>query len=257
MALIALGAFVFAGVRVLMLQKQYAEEREAYDQLASEYTQPAEVTDRAHAGASEDAGDGTAGGSDEGASGAPITVDFDALVAQNPDIFAWIYCEGTAINYPVVYGRDNSYYEHRDPWGNNLFAGSIFSDASNAKGVVDSNLILYGHHMKDGSMFAALKFWFNQDFYDEHPVMWLLTPQGDYRVELFSCYVTNAWSDVYTIFLGPSTQLEEWLTKAKSRSVFTSDVTLERDAHYVMLSTCTEAASGRRTVVYGKLVPVD
>lgn len=121
----------------------------------------------------------------------------------------------------------------------------------------DSNVILYGHHMQDMSMFATLKYWMKQDYYEEHPVMWLLTPEQNYRIEIFAAYETQADSETYTIFRGASPQFEEYLRTAAEKSSIRTDVELDPEAHYVLLSTCAYSNELARTVVHGKLIPVE
>lgn len=189
---------------------------------------------------------------------APIQVDFDMLSETCPDIQGWIYCEDTAINYPIVQGRDNDQYLRHDYLGNYSVAGSIFLEAANAPGFADSNTVIYGHHMKDKSMFACLSSWADQDFYEAHPVMYLLTPDQDYKIELFSGYVTPAGSDTYAVFQGPSEYLDKYLDQALSLSDFTCDpeFVLDGGAKYVLLSTCDYTYQDARYVIHGKLVPI-
>ena len=199
------------------------------------------------------------------------TVDFDALRAVNPDIVGWIYCEGTVIDYPVVQGKDNDEYLYHDYKGDYNINGSIFVDADNSRGFVDSNTIIYGHHMNSGSMFAALEDWEDQAFYEEHPVMWLLTPEQNYRVVLFSGHHVNANSEVYEIIHSPGPQLDSLLSFAQERSDFRVDeqyarqldtapdesgIQLDRQGRYVMLSTCAYVFDNARYALHGELVPV-
>ena len=188
---------------------------------------------------------------------APIKVDFDALLAINEDIIGWIYCEDTVIDYPVLYGVDNEKYLHTLYNKQYSAAGSIFLDAYNTKAFVDSTNVLYGHHMADRSMFATLDEWQKQDYFDEHPVMWLLTPTQDYRVDLFSAYTVSAYDEAYTLFGSPGPSLDAWLKIMKSRSRVKCEMELDSEAKYVLLSTCAYVFEDARSVVHGMLVPVD
>ena len=183
-------------------------------------------------------------------------VDFQELQELNGDIFAWIYCEDSVINYPVAHCDNNDFYldygYDRKPSG----TGTIFSDAGNRPGVQDWNIIIYGHHMQNKTMFASLKNWFEQDYYDAHPVMWLLTPEQDYRIDLYSVRSTPATSDTYTIFYEPDEQFEDYILRAKAESGFTSDVEPDPQLHHVLLSTCAYSYYNERTVIHGQLVPV-
>lgn len=239
------GLFLYFGGHIVSVKLRYRESRLLYEGAANTYTA------EAHSKPYENGGASTL------ELVAPITVDFDKLCEINDDVFAWIYCEDSVINYPVVYGRDNDFYLERNLYKRSDPNGTIFSDASNTKGVVDNNLILYGHHMQDMTMFATLKYWLEQDYYESHPVMWLLTPTQDYRIELFSCHTCSATDETYTIFLGPCRELDEYLARVRAQSAFESDVTLESDAKYIMLSTCAYSFLNARTVLHGKLVPVN
>ena len=186
----------------------------------------------------------------------PIEVDFEALKEINPEIIGWIYCEDTVINFPVAQARDNDYYLSHSYDRSSNGCGTVFADAMNRRDFADSNTILYGHHLSNGSMFSTLENWMEQEYFDEHSVMWILTPEQDYRVELFSTYYISATGDAYTIIQEPTRQLDEYLAKAKERSVVNADVELDGQAKYVMLSTCAYVFELSRAVLHGKMVPV-
>lgn len=201
-----------------------------------------------------------------GQESALLEVDFDRLKELNGDVAGWIYCEGTAINYPVLQGEDNEYYLYRNLNRQSHKAGSIFVEESNQPDFRDSNTIIYGHHMKNGSMFAGLDNWARQEYYEEHSVMWLLTPEQDYLILLLAGYTTPAASDAYTIFSGPCDELEEYLERCMENSDFTPDFGLLEaygkgepggDDKYVVLSTCDYSFQDARYVLHGMLVPVE
>lgn len=231
--------FIGSTTYVLVTYHQYRENDRRYTEMAEGFT---EMTD--------------AGGPSVQVT-APITVDFSGLKEVNEDIIGWLYCEGTAINYPVLQGEDNDQYLRSSYDGSYNAAGSIFVEASNRENFQDSNTIIYGHHMKNGSMFAALDKWADQEFYEAHPVMWLLTPDQDYRIDLFSGYTTSAYSQTYTIFTGPGKELDDYLVKCAEQSNFQADVELDGQARYVLLSTCAYVFDDARNVLHGRLVPVD
>lgn len=232
--------------------KAYRADREKYSGAVLEYVQLAGIEDAAPM-PEDDADDGYV------PIYAPLKVDFEKLSEDCPDIQGWIYCEGTNINYPVVQGPDNQKYLRHTYLGEYAAAGSIFLEAANTPGFQDSNNIIYGHHMKDKSMFAGLSNWAEQAYYDEHPVMWLLTPEQDYMVELFSGYITPAGSDVYAVFQGPSEWFDDYLKAALANSDFDcgEGFVPDGDAKYVVLSTCDYTFQNARYVLHGKLVPAD
>ena len=188
---------------------------------------------------------------------APIKVDFKALKEINSDIIGWIYCEDTPLNFPLVQTTSNSFYIDHGWDGKYNPCGAAFADAVNKRDFADSNTIIYGHHLYDGSMFASLEEWQEQEYFDEHPIMWILTPERDYRVELFSAYFISAYDEVYTVYPEPSEQFNEYLQKVRDLSVVTADVELDGELKYVMLSTCAYVFANARAIIHGMMVPVD
>lgn len=180
-------------------------------------------------------------------------VDFAALQAESADVLGWIYLEGTEINYPIVQGEDNAYYLNRLYNGTPNGSGSIFMDYRNQRNFSDRNTILYGHSMKNGTMFTAIKRYKNQPYYDEHPVALVLTPEKNYKLEFFAGYVCNVEQNAWDIVFASDEQFEQWVASAKSKSTFASDVTPTADEVVVTLSTCTYEFENARYVLVGVL----
>ncbi len=189
--------------------------------------------------------------------GLPIEVDFDALKEINPDVIGWLYCPDTVINYPVLKTTDNDTYLHHNYKKEYTASGSIFVECANRDDFADLNTIIYGHHMKDGSMFASLSKWTKQEYYEEHPIMYLFTPEQNYIVELFSAYATAAGSDSYYAIQTPCKEMDDYLERVSGKSAFKCDVELPGDEKYIMLSTCAYMFENARSVLHGKLVPIE
>lgn len=115
----------------------------------------------------------------------PISVDFEKLRERNPDVRGWIYIESIDLSYPVMQGTDNEYYLKHTWDGEEVFSASIFMDYRNAPDFGDYNTILYGHNMKDGSMFHKIQYCMDGEYYARSPYIWILTPEGDFRYEIF------------------------------------------------------------------------
>ncbi len=248
----ALLVFLGSGGAVLAIQGNYRASRQGYAEAAAEYTQKQESSGT---GSSEAVVLGEAPG--DISERPPISVDFEQLQEDNPQAAAWLYCEGTSIDYPVMQGSDNDFYLHHSYTGAEDQSGAIFVDAQCTPGFADYNFIIYGHSMRDGSMFGGLESWKSQEFYEEHPVMWLLTPEADFRIRLFSGYTTSAYSETYTIFRGPGDEFTAYLDRCQKSSDFTSDEILEADGRYVVLSTCAYDFEEARYVLHGRLEQVD
>lgn len=183
---------------------------------------------------------------------APITVDFSILKEENEDIVAWIYCEGTPINYPIVQSEDNSYYLRRLIDGSWNMAGTLFLDYRCKADFSGSISIVYGHNMKNASMFGILPNYSEQSYFDEHPTMYLLTPETDYRVDLFAGYVTPSDSEIYSLQLSEG-EKQGFIMQAKEQSDFQTDVEVTADDCLLVLSTCSYEYSDARYVLIGKL----
>lgn len=186
----------------------------------------------------------------------PIEVDFEALKQRNPEIVAWLYCPNTVINYPITQTEDNMYYLHKDIDSNYSSYGTLFVECLNQKEFKDKNNIIYGHHMNDGKMFAKLVDYVYQNYYDEHPVMYLNTPEMNYRIELFSGYVTPMDSDTYLLSFTSEAENQEWIDSCIAQSRFQSNVDVKTSDKILTLSTCTYDYDDARFVVQGKMVPI-
>ncbi|MCD7722873.1 MAG: class B sortase [Clostridiales bacterium] len=188
----------------------------------------------------------------ESGEAAPISVDFDKLLSQNADIIAWIYCEDTPINYPIVQASDNSYYLRRLTDGSYNRAGTLFMDCNNKSDFSDLNSVIYGHNMKTDIMFGTLPEYEEQSYYDEHPVMWLFTPQQNYKIELFAAFLTSAGSEIYEA-LDTEEQLGEYIADALAESDFKAEIDPTGAEHIITLSTCSYEYNNARYVLIGVL----
>ena len=177
-------------------------------------------------------------------------VDFDALKAINDDVVGWLELEAIpSISYPITQGEDNEYYLHRTIKQTYNFAGSIFIDSTNASDFSDCNTIIYGHNMKNGSMFGKLKQMYESGKYKDSKYLWICTPDGKYRYEIFSMQYANVNSDVYTLFSEHDDQFGAYVNKmAKQSKVNMKTKGLSKDDYVVTLSTCTSNESMRFVV---------
>lgn len=184
---------------------------------------------------------------------APISVDFSILQAENPDIIAWLYCADTPINDPVLYSGDNTYYLKRLPNGKRNSAGSLFLDYQNATDFTDWNSIIYGHNMKSDARFGTIDEYRNQEYYDMHPVMYLLTPEQAYKVQLIAGYTTPSDSDAYSIAKATPKERADYIEQVKEKSTFTADVNILPSDRLLTLSTCARDYANARYVLVGVL----
>lgn len=186
----------------------------------------------------------------------PITVNFNKLLKKNSDAVGWIYCEDTVINYPVVQAKDNKKYLHADLDGDYLRSGTIFVDYRNGSVGKDRNFLIYGHDMRNNSMFGSLSEYKKQSYFDAHPVLYYLTPDGNYRIELAIGAVVDTDDLIY--LTNPDKEaFVEYLTRLKRKSTFQSSVELSMEDKLVTLSTCSYEFDNARYIVIGKLIPLE
>ena len=182
-----------------------------------------------------------------------IRVDWQELAEINDDLVAWILIPAVDISYPVLQGDDNEYYLHRDINQEYLFAGSIFMDSYNNASLYNYNTIIYGHNMRDGSMFARLKEFSDETVFRQCPYFWILTPDADYLYKICSIHQASSGSDTFTVRFADYEEYKLWQDKILSLSGLATGETLEYQDRVVTLSTCTENSSVRMTV-QGKLI---
>ena len=261
----AIGVFCYAGYNLLTIYLEYKKGSDEYSQIAQMAVKERAPDKAAEAEkgikVGEDGGTATVEKTEEGTLVPPIQVDFASLTAVNDDVNGWIYVEAVSdiISYPVVRGSDNSYYLHNTYQGTYNFAGTIFVDYENKKDFSDCNTLVYGHNMKNGSMFAQLKlFTTDAKTFKRSKYFWMFTPKAAYRYEIISAYTTAVDGDTYTLFKGPGEEFVDWEKRMVSYSQIPEQPKVNTDEFstgdkVITLSTCTGDYS-TRYVVQGRRV---
>ena len=181
-------------------------------------------------------------------------IDFDSLQEINPDVIGWLEMEAVdTINYPIVQGEDNDYYLHRTFQRTDNFAGSIFMDYMNKSNFGQRNTIVYGHNMKNGSMFGSLKNYRDQEVYKKSPYFWIYTPTRIYKYEIFSCAEVDKFGQDYQITFQDKEDFQEFIYHAQDQSLYDTGVDVDYTDTVVTLSTCT-GNEATRFIVQGKRV---
>ncbi len=186
------------------------------------------------------------------------SVDFGALKKQNSETIGWIYSKGTPIHYPVVRAKDNEKYLDTLFNGGKSKYGAIFADYR-CKTNDCPVLILYGHHMKNGTMFASLTKYKKQEYYNEHPVVYYIDDSGvKYEVKLFAGRVLDGFDTAaYPLSFENEAAFNSFISKTKSKSRFASDVVPKYSDRLLILSTCSYETKNSRFAVYGVMSPIN
>ncbi|MCI8334842.1 MAG: class B sortase [Lachnospiraceae bacterium] len=175
-------------------------------------------------------------------------VDFAELKALNEDIIGWIEVPDTPISYPIVQGEDDVYYLTHTFNNTENSAGSIFMETLNSADFSDVHTILYGHNMKNGSMFGTLMEYESPSYLVAHPLIFIDTEEGSHAYKIFSCYRVDADSDSYTIGFKADEMYVNFLKKLKERSAYDTGVEVTMDDKIITLSTCTNTGTNRYLV---------
>lgn len=187
------------------------------------------------------------------------TFPYSTLKKENKDFFGWIAIDGTRINYPVMHTpEDPEYYLRRDFEGEASQSGTPFLDASCYEGC--GNYIIYGHNMNDGSMFASLLHYADDDYRLEYPLISFdtLTQRSEYRVAaaFYSSIYYEHEKDVFRYYrytdLTDPALFSEYATRIKEASLYDTGVNLEPGDELLTLSTCSDHTEDGRFVVVAK-----
>lgn len=247
---------LFAGWKMWGILSDYRQGEAVYEEMdqyisVPEPTQKVTVSKETEETTEPEPEEGTITEKTEGLWEAP-EVDFKALWKVNKDVVGWIYIPDTKVNYPILQGRDNDQYLRHMIDGKYNTAGSVFLESDIPDDFSSRNNPIYGHNMKNGTMFATVAKYKKQKFYDEHPIGYLVTPEKTYLVRFFAGYVLttkgDAWDTGFT-----EAEYKKWLNKACKKSYFASDVVPTTDYNVLTLSTCSYETNDARFVLHGLL----
>ena len=181
-------------------------------------------------------------------------INLAALREANPDVAGWIRIPDTHIDYPIMQGEDNDFYLNHtwDKQPNSV--GSIFLEHLNSESFKDYNTIIYGHNMKNNSMFGDLEDYAVKDYWKKHPYVYIATDAGVYRYEVFAFYQAEVESLTYSINPQREDTKEDFLTLALESSRFDTGIVPALTDRILTLSTCSGGGYTHRYVLQARLV---
>jgi sortase B len=178
-----------------------------------------------------------------------ISVDLAGLGEENSDIIGWIYFENEDISYPILYSGDNTTYLRTTYKGEQSTAGSIFLDGESTPDFSDPNVLIYGHNMRDLSMFGRLRYYkTNKDYYENHQYFQIITADKVYRYQVFAAADVKDNDQIYYAYGPQPSDFEGAVDHILSRSYLKTDLYNDDDS-IVTLSTCTSVADDERLVI--------
>lgn len=173
----------------------------------------------------------------------------------NKDYRGWITIKNTNIDYPILQGVDNQYYLNKDINRNYLLSGSIFLDFRN-NSFNDFNTVIYGHNMKNNTMFGELDKFKNSDFVKESSIE-ISTKYGDIMYyKVFAVYLSDSNSDYIRTKFSSQSEYENFINTIKSKSIIESEIKVTKNDKILTLSTCSSEFYNARTVIHAKLISV-
>ena len=178
-------------------------------------------------------------------------IDFDVLKKTNPDVVSWITIPGTNIDYPVLQGKDNNQYLHKDMEGKDSAAGAIFLDHGDEADLSSRHNIIYGHHMKNGTMFKDIVRYKDQQYFDEHQNITIYTPDREIHLKALAAVVASPDAIRRKIDFQSQKEftsyIEEMSKGAKAFAAVPKGVTIRRLYSFV---TCSYEFQNARTILY-------
>lgn len=190
-------------------------------------------------------------------------VDFAGLQENtNEDIYAWLYIPGTEIDYPILqHPLDNTYYLNRNLDGSAGYPGCIYTENYNAKDFSDANTVVYGHNMKNGTMFAGLHKYEDSRFFEENPYVYVYTEAGLFVYEIFAAYESSNEHILLSYNFENEVVFQHYLDDIYNvRSMncnLNYDMVVGADNHIITLSTCIANKPDNRYLVQGVLLNED
>jgi sortase B len=179
------------------------------------------------------------------------TVDFAYLNAQeNEDIYAWIYIPDTQIDYPVLqHPTDDSHYLNYNVDGSKGYPGCIYTERINAKDFSDFNTLIYGHNMKNGSMFHDLHKYADSLFWEDHPYVYMYLPDRTLKYQIFAAYRYDDRHIMYSFNFDSeavrTAYLDEVFSTSQLNAVIDKDVSVTSEDHIITMSTCVSGTDYR------------
>lgn len=228
---VALAVFCFSAFQLFKILKGYHDGRSEYDKVRKLAVEEKKSD-----------------GEDQ------FSVNFDELMKMNPDTIGWIrfHPEPSQISYPIVKGKDNSEYLKKTFSANENTLGAIFLNVDNNADFMDKNTIIYGHRMKDGSMFRHLQDYEEKSFWESNPYFYIYTPDGrEITYHIYSAGQVEDTSDTYLTSFESEEAYQSFLNMTKEASLYDTGVELNAQSAIVTLSTCTSASDNHRFVVRG------
>jgi len=236
LAAVCLAVAIFSGYR---LWRHVAEEQEIEEQfigLSEQIRQPPTLVPEAF-------------------SKWTVYDQYGELFERNPDMIGWIAIDGTALSYPVMHTPDRpNFYLKRDFEKNHSNFGVPYIAESSSINPQSDNIIIYGHHMRNGGMFGLLEQYKSEEFYRDHPIIRFDTRAGFGSYEIFAVFKVYPADFQYHMFINAADQanFDEYVLRCKAFSFYDTGITPVYGDRLITLSTCEYSRENNRLIVVAR-----
>lgn len=176
-------------------------------------------------------------------------IDFEALWAENPDVVGWITIPDTMIDYPILHTDNNEIYLHTDFNGKDSVYGAIYLDCDSEPDFSGWNNPIYGHHMRDGSMFKDVVKFKDEDFFKEHQYFKIYTPERTIHLKAISCYYTGSDGIVRKTRFQDQESYDTWLMERLKPCKYAEIPEVSIGSVFTLV-TCSYEKQDARTLLY-------
>lgn len=186
-------------------------------------------------------------------------INWTSLKEENEDIYAWIYIPETNIDYPILqHSTELSYYLNHNLDGSEGYPGCIYTQNLNSKDFTDPNTVIYGHNMKNGTMFQNLHLYEDATFFEENRYVFIYTPKQVYVYEIFAAYEGSDVHLLYNFDFETASSFQMYLDSVRNvrdmNSHIKEDVEVTSKNHIITLSTCISNKPKNRYLVQAVLI---
>jgi len=246
--ILALAMFGFALFQLYGILSQYNKAGQEYDGLTEMVSISKETTSGDDSDLNETGKEETDLLADAGIPA--LDVDYTRLKEINSDYLFWLYIPELEISYPVVKSADNEDYLHKTFEGERNSSGCIFLSCHGNEDLSDFNTFLYGHNMKNGSMFGSLKkYTKDEQLYDKAPCFFLYSDKASYKYRIYSYYITAPKSETFA-GIADTEAYSKYIDRALRNSLRNCNVEIDRSQPTVTLSTCSGSGANKKRLVF-------
>lgn len=186
-----------------------------------------------------------------------LHLNFNSLYSANPNIFAWINIPGTKVDYPILqHPTDTAYYLNHNIDGSEGYPGCLYTEYYNSTEMTSFNTVIYGHNMKDGSMFHTLHSYEKEDFLNDNPYVYIFTPKGTIVYKIFAATQYSDKHILYEYDFEKKEDRQKFIDTVKGwdNAVVDEEADVTADSKLITLSTCVSPSSSKRYIVVAYMV---